>query len=668
MRLPRRSAPRIAGTFYAFWALKGAMKPILIALSASLLAGGALLTTRSASSMPETISVAAPAKNLVRAPEFPAGLTWLNTDKPLSIKGLRGKVVLLDFWTYGCINCIHIIPDLKKLEAKYPNELVVIGVHSAKFATEGDAGNLRQAVMRYGLEHPVVADKDLRIWNEYAVRAWPTQVLIDPDGRIVGQVAGEGNYDVLDESIAKTIKAFGPRVDKTPLKIALERSKVAPTPLYFPGKIAARNGRIVVADSSHNRLVVSDKSGVVAAIIGSGEAGFKDGNFAAAQFFNPQGVAIDGDILYVADTNNHAIRRVDLAAKTVTTIAGTGQQAPYRASGGTGTKADLSSPWDVLKMGDTLYIAMAGPHQIWRMDLKTQKVDVFAGSGAEARRDGPRLEAAFAQPSGLASDGKSLFVADSESSAIRAIDLQSGQVVTLAGGDLFDFGDRDGRGDAVRLQHPLGLDYHDGALYLTDTYNSKIKKLNPQTGEVKTVFGGAGQLDEPGGLAFDDGVLYVADTNDSAIKTIDLSAKSATSLRFVGLSAPKLGAAPVEIATKEGLQILAPGATVNLVFTPQIPKGYHLNYAAPMKVEIKTTGAGVTSTLAKVRGKDVKSITTIPLKVAAGGKGTIEMSAVIAYCNDGDGAVCKVDSTKQSIPFEIRAGGAKEIRVTATFK
>ena len=662
------SHPVRAGTFAAIWALKGAMKPLFIALGASLLAGGALVATKSASTMPETIQVAAPAKNLVRAPEFPAGLTWLNSDKPLSIKGLRGKVVLLDFWTYGCINCIHIIPDLKKLEAKYPNELVVIGVHSAKFATEGEAGNLRQAVMRYGLEHPVVSDKDMRIWNEYAVRAWPTQVLIDPDGRIVGQVAGEGNYATLDENIAKTIKAFGNKVDKTPLKVALERSKVAPTPLYFPGKIAAKNGRVVVADSSHNRLVVSDKNGKVEATIGSGEAGLKDGNFASAQFFNPQGIAIDGDVLYVADTNNHAIRRVDLGTKTVTTIAGSGQQAQYRATGGTGTKADLSSPWDVLKMGDTLYIAMAGPHQIWRMNLDTKKVDVFAGSGAEARRDGSRLQAAFAQPSGLASDGKSLFVADSEISAIRAINFASGQVTTLAGGDLFDFGDQDGRGDAVRLQHPLGLDFHDGALYLTDTYNSKIKRLNPQTGDVATVFGGAGQLDEPGGLAFDGDTLYVADTNDSAIKTVDLAAKTATPFKLAGLSAPKLGAAPVEAAVKAGTKKLAPGAQVNLIFTPTLPKGYHLNYEAPMKIELSTTGSGVVPATLKLRGKEIKLTTTVPLKVANAGKGTIEMNAVIAYCNDGPNAVCKIDSSKQSVPFEIGAGGAKEIRLTAKFE
>ena len=642
------------------------MKSVLKFTGIAFLVGGALLATRPAQAMPDTLQIAAPAQNnLVRAPEFPAGLTWLNTDKPLSIKGLRGKVVLLDFWTYGCINCLHIIPDLKRLEAKYPNELVVIGVHSAKFDTESDAGNLRQAVMRYGLEHPVVSDKGMRIWNEYAVRAWPTQVLIDPDGRIVGEVAGEGNYDVLDENIAKTIAAFGDKLDKTPLQIALERSKVAPTPLYFPGKIAASGQRLVVADSSHNRLVVADKSGKVEAVIGSGEAGLKDGSFGSAQFFNPQGVAIDGDVLYVADTNNHAIRRVDLAAKMVTTLAGNGKQAVYRASGGVGTAADLSSPWDVLKMGDTLYIAMAGPHQIWQMDLKSKKVSVFAGSGAEARRDGPRLEAAFAQPSGLASDGKSLFVADSESSTIRAINFASGAVKTLAGGDLFDFGDKDGRGDAVRLQHPLGLDFHGGALYLTDTYNSKIKKLNPATGEVTTVFGGAGELDEPGGLAFDGDTLYVADTNQSAIKTVDLETKSAQIVKLAELNAPTLGAAPVEAAVREERQILAPGAAAKLVFAPTLPKGFHLNYEAPMRIEIKTTGAGVTATTAKVRGKELVFPTNLPLQIGKSGSGTIEVSATISYCNDGTGAVCKVGSVKKSIPFEIRAGGAKEVRVAA---
>ena len=305
-----------------------------------------------------------------------------------------------------------------------------------------------------------------------------------------------------------------------------------------------------------------------------------------------------------------------------------------------------------------------GRHQIWRMDLKSRKVDVFAGSGAEARVDGLLKNAAFAQPSGLATDGKSLFVADSEISAIRAINLQTGQVTTLAGGDLFDFGDKDGRGDAVRLKHPLGVDFHDGALYLADTYNSKIKRLNPQTGEVRTIFGGQGQLDEPGGLAFDGSTLYVADTNNSALKTVDLRAGKAQIVKLAGLNPPQLGAASATevAATKIGVQVLAPGAA-KLVFDPQLPTGFHLNYDAPLKIDVTTTGNGITLGKARVRDREFVLPTILPFQVGKEGKGTIEISAFISYCNEGKGAVCKVESVKRSIPFEIKAGGAKEVRV-----
>ncbi|HEX2869201.1 MAG TPA: thioredoxin-like domain-containing protein [Ignavibacteriales bacterium] len=128
------------------------------------------------------------------APEFPDGLDWLNVDHPIKLSDLRGKVVLLDFWTFCCINCMHIIPDLKKLEAKYPGELAVIGVHSAKFLSEQETGNIRQAILRYDIEHPVVNDKDFKIWTSYGANAWPTVVLIDPRGDVVGHHSGEGVY------------------------------------------------------------------------------------------------------------------------------------------------------------------------------------------------------------------------------------------------------------------------------------------------------------------------------------------------------------------------------------------------------------------------------------------------------------------------------------------
>ena len=400
-------------------------------------------------------------KARVRAPEITGGRGWLNTDKPLSLAALKGKVVLLDFWTYGCINCIHIIPDLKRLEQKYANQLVVIGVHSAKFENEKDTENIRRIILRYEIEHPVYNDAEYKVWQSYGVRAWPTQVLIDPAGYVIGAVSGEGNYDLIDQVIAKAVAEFRKRgeLNEEPLKLTLERAKVGDLPLAFPGKILAdaKSDRLFIADSNHNRHgrhqtrrhACSKRSAPA-------QPARPTALLIKRAFYRPQGMALDGDSLYVADTENHLIRRVDLKSKTVETVAGTGQQSREYFRQGPARTIALSSPWDLQLVGRQLYITMAGTHQIWKLDLDKQEVSTFAGSGREARQDGPLLEAGFAQPSGITSDGKKLYIADSESNIIRAIDLASGQVETLVGGDLFDFGDVDGTGDDVRLQHPLG--------------------------------------------------------------------------------------------------------------------------------------------------------------------------------------------------------------------
>src|SRR5574341_112142 len=390
------------------------------------------------------IATAAKAKRLdmptqerprIRAPELTGHRGWLNTDKPLSLAGLKGKVVLLDFWTYGCINCIHIIPDLKRLEKKYPNELVVIGVHSAKFENEKDTENIRRIILRYEIEHPIVNDADFSIWRAYAVNAWPTRYLIDPAGYIIGRLSGEGGYEVLDKTIADTIAEFRKRgeLNEAPLKLVLEKATIGDLPLAFPGKVLAdaKNDRLFIADSDHNRIVITKLDGTLVETIGTGAHGMDDGSFARSTFFRPQGMSLDGDRLYVADTENHLIREVDLKAKSVKTVAGTGQQSHEYGETGPARQTALNSPWDLQLIGHTLYIAMAGPHQIWKLDLDKQEVSTFAGSGREARIDGPRDEAAFAQPSALATDGQTLFVSDAEANIIRAIDLSpSGEVRT----------------------------------------------------------------------------------------------------------------------------------------------------------------------------------------------------------------------------------------------
>jgi thiol-disulfide isomerase/thioredoxin len=340
--------------------------PVLGSLFSILLFGCSSSRSQSSFAFQEGLDMPVQEKQRIRAPELEGHRGWLNTDRPLSLSMLRGKVVLLDFWTYGCINCMHIIPDLKKLEQKYPNELVVIGVHSAKFANEKDTDNIRHIIVRYEIEHPVVNDANFAIWQAYAVRAWPTRYLIDPDGYIIGRLEGEGGFEALDQAIAQTIREFRQRgkLNEEPLKIALERAKVGDLPLRFPGKVLAdeKSGRLFIADSNHNRIVVTTLDGSLVEAIGTGARGRDDGSFDRATFYRPQGMALDGDKLYVADTENHLIRQIDLKAKSVKTIAGTGEQSREYGLTGPARSVALSSPWDLQLIGQTLYIAMAGPH------------------------------------------------------------------------------------------------------------------------------------------------------------------------------------------------------------------------------------------------------------------------------------------------------------------
>jgi thiol-disulfide isomerase/thioredoxin len=626
----------------------------------------------------------------VRAPELTGGRGWLNTGKPLTIAALKGKVVLLDFWTYGCINCIHIIPDLKRLEQKYANQLVVIGVHSAKFENEKDTENIRRIILRYELEHPVYNDADYKVWQSYGVRAWPTQVLIDPAGYVIGSVSGEGNYELIDQVIAKVVAEFRKRgeLNEEPLKLALERATVGELPLQFPGKILAdeKGQRLFIADSNHNRIVVTRFDGTLIATIGTGVAGAADGAFEQASFFRPQGMALDGDDLYVADTENHLIRRVDLKSHNVATAAGTGQQTREYFKTGPARSIALSSPWDLQLVGRQLYITMAGTHQIWKLDLDKQEVATFAGSGREARLDGPLLEAGFAQPSGITSDGKHLFIADSESNVIRSIDLASGAVVTLAGGDLFDFGDVDGTGDDVRLQHPLGVVARNGHVLIADTYNHKLRELDPRARSVKTFLGTGkpGQSDgavptfyEPGGLSIADGKLFIADTNNQAVRVVDLKTKHTSTLKLKGLEPPRSNALVTSAETESGPnateskvapQTLRAESDVAIVAQLELPRGYHLNPAAPQRYRISVAGGapqlGLVNESQSLKNPELPL--HVPLRTHAPGQTELHLQLTLFYCREDNTGTCRIKTLLWRIPVSVKSdSGAQEITVQA---
>ena len=653
-------------------------RPLLFILLIVFILGSCQKKARSQSNNGMNISESQ-VKSSIKAPDFPGGMEWLNTNHPISLKDLRGKIVLLDFWTYCCINCMHVFPDLKKLEEEYPKELVIIGVHSAKFTTEQETNNIREAILRYNLTHPVVNDKNLKVWHEYRANAWPTFILINPNGHIIGKTTGEGIYSVIKPYIEKTIEVFDKegKLDRSPVNFELEKTKTPESLLSFPGKVLAdaKSDRLFISDSNHNRIVVTDLDGNVEYIIGSGEPGLKNGSFSDATFKQPQGMALDGNILYVADTENHAIRKVNLQEKTVTTLVGTGKQARQYNKSGTGTSVALNSPWDLLMKDDMLYVAMAGTHEIWKVNPKTAYAEPFAGTGQENIKDGPRDQALFAQPSGLATDGTYLYSADSEVSGIRQIGMgPNGKVNTIVGKGLFQYGDVDGAGDKVRLQHPLGVTSWKDKLLVADTYNNKIKLIDPDrrssetwAGNGKGVYkdGSAGKasFNEPGGLSIANNTLYVADTNNNLIRTVNLKTKEVGTLMLKQIQNLKMEtetSSPEKVVTLDTQTISSNGGTFKVSL--KVPDPYHFNEQAPNKIIASGKNISIDGQQQKVYdGADFPKSITVK---ATGVHPELHLDVYAYYCENGADALCLFKTLRYKILLKTQTGGQKMVTLT----
>ncbi|XP_074567603.1 protein SUPPRESSOR OF QUENCHING 1, chloroplastic isoform X2 [Curcuma longa] len=565
-------------------------------------------------------------------PEFPSKLEWLNTAPLQFRRNLKGRVVLLDFWTYCCINCMHVLPELEFLEKKYADKpFTVVGVHSAKFDNEKDLEAIRSAVLRYNISHPVVNDGNMYLWRELGVNSWPTFVVVSPTGKVLLQISGEGHREDLDNFIDAALQFYGEKklLENTVIPLSLEKDndpRLLSSPLKFPGKLAIDelNNRLFISDSNHNRIVVTDLDGNFIVQVGAtGEDGLNDGNFDSATFSRPQGLAYNPkkNLLYVADTENHALRVIDFVNDTVRTLAGNGTKGSDYDGGERGTNQVLNSPWDLCyePSSETVYIAMAGQHQIWEYNTSNGVAKAFSGDGYEKNLNGSSPKStSFAQPSGitLAPDLQEVYVADSESSSIRAVDLKTGGSRLLAGGDplfpdnLFRFGDHDGVGSDVLLQHPLGVFCgRDGQIYIADSYNHKIKKLDPTTRKVTTLAGtgNAGfkdgpsqlaQLSEPSGIVeTGQGKLLIADTNNNIIRYIDLNEKDPVmyTLELRGVQPPSSKSklpkrlrrrlsADTDIVKIDG------GTSMEGIFnlTVLVPEGYHFSKEARSKFDVET--------------------------------------------------------------------------------
>jgi peroxiredoxin len=449
-----------------------------------------------------------------RAPEFPAGLEWFNVTHPVRLAEQAGQLVLLSFSTFCSVYCQHVLKDIHYLGRKYKDDLVIISVHSPKFPGERRRSHVHKAINRHHINCPLVHDPELKLWNAYGIKAWPTQVLIDRDGIILGAISGEGKLDRLEQVIRHQAGKRTVRPPGTRTAVSCTRSPEPSAALSFPGRIIASADRVYIADSGQNRILVTSGSGHVLRQYGSESPGFIDGNGSAAAFNNPQGMVLADEFLYVADEGNHAIRRIHIHTDDVVTIAGTGKAGGELGSpAAMPTAVSLNSPNDLaIKEGD-LYIAMTGLHQIWRLSLITNTIEVFSGSGREGLVDGAPNAAAFAQPTGVTILGNRLYTADASASAVRCVNLVTGGVTTLVGEGLFSYGGNDGTGTAARLQSPLDIkaDLAHKMLWVADTYNNKIRRIGVESQFVSSLVLDR-SLDEPGGLAFHDNTLYIANT------------------------------------------------------------------------------------------------------------------------------------------------------------
>ncbi|HEY3505520.1 MAG TPA: NHL domain-containing thioredoxin family protein [Actinocatenispora sp.] len=599
----------------------------------------------------------------VRAPEL-RGRRWLNTGgRDLTLADLRGRIVLLDFWTFCCINCLHVLDELRPVEEKYADALVVVGVHSPKFEHEKAPDAVGAAVERYGVAHPVLDDPELGMWQQYAARAWPTLVVLDPEGYVVATMAGEGHADGLDRLLAELVaeheakgtlvRGAGPYVPPPP----------APTVLRYPGKaVALPGGTLLVSDSAQHRLVEFEPDGeTVRRVFGTGERGRADGT--APTFSEPQGlVVLPADVaatvgydVVVADTVNHLLRGLTLADGSVRTVAGTGDPWRSRPDGTTTDDAlavDLSSPWDLAWYDGALVVAMAGIHQLWRFDPVRGTATVYAGTTTESLRDGPVAAAFLAQPSGLAADGGRLWVADSESSALRYV--ADGELHTVIGTGLFDFGhaDVDGgpAGDTPRvaegalLQHPLGVAVApDGAVLVADTYNGAIRRYDPATGAVSTVATG---LAEPSDVLVVDGAPLVVESGAHRLTRPAPTTHRSSAERYTKLRSPR------RYRTDRPATPLTPGeVTLDVVFTP--PPGTKLDesFGPSTRLEVSANppellldGAGVGTDLSR-------------RLVLADLPGVLQVTAQAATCDaEAENPACHLSRQDWGIPVTVTPG------------
>lgn len=459
------------------------------------------------------------------APELNENLHWLNSDAQ-TIAGQRGRILALVFWNASSGYSQNLIDELARIKAKYPLGLAVLGIHIPKFDKEADDRVIMKAVNRQRINFPVANDRNWITWQHFGITRWPSVALIDGAGAVREIVAGDDQIELLEKMIGELIN------ESATSHSMKEHAFRANNPeersvLSFPSGITVTDSHLYIADTGNNRILECTHQGRILREFGNGHPDLNDGPANDAAFNSPRGLCLVRETLYIADTGNHALRRINLIGGDVATVLGTGRPGqPREGVSKHSSENSLNMPWGLSGSNDKLYIAMAGCNQIWEYELGNARLRFIAGTGDLGIADGPGKNALFAQPADVALVQQSLYVVDSATSAVRAIQLQQNTVQTLVGQGLYEFGDQDGERRDARLQFPqaIALDPNSPVLWIADTYNGSLRKLR---------LGGGGMstqqlpqsLNEPAALAVGAGSLWIADAGAHEILRYDFASE-----------------------------------------------------------------------------------------------------------------------------------------------
>lgn len=610
---------------------------------------------------------------------------WLNSSRQIESSDLKNRVILLDFWTYACVNCLHMVPEIKKLETEFGNRLTVIGVHSGKFNNEKNDESIKKAIIKNDISHLVVNDSEFKIWNGFKVSSWPSFVLIDAKGHVVKKYDGEISAENLRKDIKKLIKKYKYRLNSERLPIILEKNRVADYILKFPGEIIAvqnfsykninKINALIISNTGKNKILVTNLNGNILLEIGSGEIGFDDGDLDSSSFNSPRGLLFKDNILYVADTSNHAIRKINFTDGKVSTLIGSGKRGEVVKLSDRIDEISLSSPFDLAFFPDknNIVISNSGTHQLLKYNIPSNTIIPFAGNGSKGLVNGHYPDNSLAQPSGLSSYGSQLYFVDAESSSLRSIS-KNGLVKTLIGHGLSEFGHRGGKKDKALMQHPVGVIAFDKEIYISDTHNHAIRRYNIKTGELSTYSGGERgdgvssgkrtEYDEPEAITYFADRFYIVDTNNNRVMEL---AKNNGNAKILNIMPRQKLPADYLLEYLPNLEKLPSKAVrnigqVKLIFN--LKKGWKINDEAPSffnLVEVKNKKEA--NLIASFNDTAIKSGSVKLPNISS--ENTYYLQGTVYYCEDKANALCLIRSYEQKLSPSLI--GSDEIKINFTY-